>query len=116
MAHDDAMTNRSKGATNMTTDTREVEVFPQPEELEATRIYILESPHTCPVHGVRHLVTCPLEGLRSYNMGAYIQDPTALGCLTSGRREVLMSGICEEAWDTMMGEEAWDTLVDGEED
>lgn len=77
--------------------------FPSSHE-DRTDIYIATAPNACivPGHG-HHLVTVPLEGLRTYNRhantpGHYIQDLDALGCLDPGKRELLMTGYCDEVF------------------
>lgn len=76
-------------------------IFPSIHE-DRTDIVVVKAP-PCPMpgHGP-HLVTVPLDGLIRYEIGmGHIQDEDIFGCLTVSRRETLMSGSCDEAWDIM---------------
>lgn len=77
-----------------------------PEGNEHTPIYIAQAQFPClvPGHG-RHLVTVPRDGLANWNRGSFIQDADALGCLDAGKRELLMTGYCDEVFEAMEEDE-----------
>lgn len=57
----------------------------------------------CFVCGNRAVLEVPLEGLRAWQGGELIQ--VALPELSAGERELLISGVHEHCWETMVGEE-----------
>lgn len=68
----------------------------------------LGSAHVCIMHNVQHTfdVDAPVDklhaGLVAWQQGAFIQD--ALPMLDANQQEILMTGTCQEAWDSMLSE------------
>lgn len=71
-------------------------------------MYKFTTPHTCSLCQVRHEIQTPYTEEefhrchRDWREGNLIQ--TAFPQLTSDQREMLMSGMCQEAWDAIFAE------------
>lgn len=57
----------------------------------------------CPFCEKTHILIVPAEGWTAYNNGVLIQD--AFPNMTADEREFILTGICPECWDSMVGDE-----------
>lgn len=53
---------------------------------------------TCPCCGAVHILVVPVKGLREWEQGMCVQH--AFPHLTPNERELLITGICADCWDS----------------
>lgn len=69
---------------------------------------------TCPVCGLTSNVTVNKKDYEAWKAGARIQN--ALSYLPAAQRELLMTGICNDCWDSMFSKEIAAAVADDEDD
>jgi hypothetical protein len=72
----------------------------------------VKAPRPCTLHNMQHEVEIRDEDYDAWKSGqGYIQD--VLFYLKASDREILISGMCQEAWDKMFSDEECESDCDG---